>query len=143
MAEQLFQIGVKALITNNEGKILLVGRHGKDQSRPHLDLPGGRMDANESVLDALRRELQEEVGVTECRVGELYDTLLSNITIPVGDVRIPLTLVIYKVKLLENQEIVLGEEEEIMQWLAPEQAAEALRFKYPADFCVQISALLE
>lgn len=135
MAEQLFQIGVKALIQNDAGQILLVGRHGKDQGRPHLDLPGGRMDANETVLQALTRELQEEIGVTEFTVGELYDTLLSNITIPVGEARIPLVLVIYRVVLPPDQVIVLGEEEEISDWLSPSQVAEALQFKYPSDFC--------
>ncbi len=143
MAEQLFQIGVKALIINNTGKLLLVGRHGKGQAdQTHLDLPGGRMDTGETVIDALKRELQEEINVSDFELGDLFDTLLSNITIPVGDTRVPLVLVIYNVQLVPNQPIELGDEEEVYEWLEPAAAAKVLKFKYPVDFCTKISSLL-
>ena len=142
MAEQVFQIGVKGLVTNSEGKILLVGRRGKDQNdRPHLDLPGGRIDGSESVLDALKRELQEEIGVTEYQVDGLYDALISNITIPVGDIKVPLALVIYKVIIPVEFTVVLGHEEELFDWFSPAEAAKHLVFKYPDYFVTKIASL--
>jgi ADP-ribose pyrophosphatase YjhB (NUDIX family) len=41
-------------------------RHG----RPHVTLPGGRVTERESITDALRRELREELGI-EITVGDL------------------------------------------------------------------------
>lgn len=141
MAEQLFQIGVKGLIQNEAGQILLVGRHGKDQGAAHLDIPGGRMDTNESIIDALKRELLEEIGVVESSIGDLYDTVLSNITIPVGDKRIPLVLVVYRVQIPEDHQIILGDEEEVYEWRASSEVAAALRFKYPASFTDKLATL--
>lgn len=43
-----------------------VARNG----RPHVSLPGGRVHERESVLDALRREVLEEVGL-DVEPGEL------------------------------------------------------------------------
>lgn len=46
----------RALIFNPEGKILLVRHH-----HPYWSLPGGKVDALESTLEAVHRELIEEM----------------------------------------------------------------------------------
>jgi nucleoside triphosphatase len=51
---------VGALIVNDEGKILLAG------SRKWFDnytLPGGHIEVGESMVDAVKREVKEEVGL--------------------------------------------------------------------------------
>jgi 8-oxo-dGTP diphosphatase len=58
-----------------EGRILLV-RHNKDGEVYHL-LPGGGVEAGETLASALRRELAEETGL-DCTVG---DAVLINDTI--------------------------------------------------------------
>ncbi len=53
---------VAALVVNPEGKIMLTTR-GIEPNYGKLDLPGGFVDPMESVEDALRRELDEELGL--------------------------------------------------------------------------------
>ena len=60
------QIGVKVLIKNSEGFYLFIKRSqllpGSDQ--PSWDIPGGRIESEESLQTALARELEEETGLS-------------------------------------------------------------------------------
>lgn len=62
----IFRIGVFALIFDDEGRILLGRRRDVDW----WNLPGGGMEAGETVDEALRREAREETGL-EVEVGQL------------------------------------------------------------------------
>lgn len=56
------KVVVGALV--REGRVLLVHRRRDKRARPDLwDLPGGLIEPGESELDALTRELHEELGV--------------------------------------------------------------------------------
>ena len=57
MTEQLFQIGIKAIIRNDENQILLL------KNKDYWDIPGGRVDQGEDIETTLLRELNEEIGV--------------------------------------------------------------------------------
>ena len=65
--DRKLQVGVKCFIKNNEGKYLLLQR-----AVPYLaydidckwDIPGGRINIGEPHLEALRREIAEETGMT-------------------------------------------------------------------------------
>ena len=143
MSEQLFQIGIKAVAQNADGHILLLAVPQWDDNPAHWDLPGGRMEPGESFDQTLRRELKEEIGVDYDGPIEHMATVLSNITIPVGDTRVPLVLMPYKVVLAADTEVVLdpnGAEQEY-EWCDPTIAAERLLRKYPADFCDAIRSL--
>src|SRR5688500_5172566 len=53
-------VGVRGLVVDGEGRVLLV-RHSYGKAYWHL--PGGGVKRRESLVEALHRELREEVGV--------------------------------------------------------------------------------
>ncbi len=59
-----FRVGVPAIIINRSGKILLGKR---DKSRLFFPLvwglPGGSLEKKESIEDAVKREVKEEMGI--------------------------------------------------------------------------------
>jgi 8-oxo-dGTP pyrophosphatase MutT (NUDIX family) len=141
--EQLFQIGVKGLIRNKEGKILLLKIPAWGGSPGYWDMPGGRMDPGETFEQTLRRELREEIGVEYEGTPKQLMAVLSSITIPVGDGRVSLVLLPYEVDLPDGVEIKLGddEHEEAFDWYAPEEAGKLLLIKYNPDFCDIVASL--
>ncbi len=60
------QVGVKALLKNSEGKYLVVRR--SPEKYPEVvdqwDIVGGRINPGTSLLENLKREIMEEVGLT-------------------------------------------------------------------------------
>jgi 8-oxo-dGTP diphosphatase len=59
---RMHEVVVGALV--REGRVLLVHRSPNKRAYPNIwDLPGGHIEAGESELGALTRELQEELGV--------------------------------------------------------------------------------
>jgi 8-oxo-dGTP diphosphatase len=53
------RVGADAFLRDQQGRILLVD----PKYKPDWDVPGGMAEANEPPLDALRRELTEELGL--------------------------------------------------------------------------------
>ena len=60
------QVGVKALIKDEQGRFLLLRRSQpyEGESEPRWDIPGGRINVGEPILQALAREIKEETGLT-------------------------------------------------------------------------------
>lgn len=142
MSEQLFHVGIKALVRNKRGEILLVGSQDKTSGQSRLDLPGGRMEPGETLLQTLDRELREEIGVSYVGEPTQYVATLSRIRIASPKGARGLVLVVYLVTL-ESEAFTLGSEEDTYAWLEPYEAAKALGSKYDELFCRQISAIGE
>lgn len=51
------------ILTNEKGEILIAQRPAHKYGPGLWEFPGGKVEVNESVYDALKREFQEEVGV--------------------------------------------------------------------------------
>lgn len=58
---------VAAIIHGTEQQVLLTYRHAKQHQGERWEFPGGKVEANESLAEALQRELQEELGITPTR----------------------------------------------------------------------------
>jgi 8-oxo-dGTP pyrophosphatase MutT (NUDIX family) len=55
------------LVKNKDREILLIFRRGK------WDLPKGKLDKNETILDCAIREVKEETGLTKIKAGKAID----------------------------------------------------------------------
>lgn len=119
----ILQVGVKAIFKNSQNKYLLLRRTSSmstDDSSVSWDIPGGRINTHETTLDALRREVREEIGHNITSEPNLIAA--QDIMVPQKDLHvIRLTYV-----LEENVPFVnLSDEHDQFEWLSLEQAKQA------------------
>src|SRR4051812_44411207 len=97
---KLFNVGIKGLIENAEGKILVLKAPGwpKAKLEPHWDIPGGRIEEEQNIIDVLAREIKEETGITKIQNPELFTAVISSHEIPFEDHVLGLVLIVYKVQ---------------------------------------------
>lgn len=71
------QVGVKAFIQNEAGEYLFLRRAQAmvDETEPHWDIPGGRINSEEGLTEALTREISEETGLTLASEPKLIDAI--------------------------------------------------------------------
>lgn len=134
--EKKFWVGIKALIEDEQGRILLMYAPGWPQKKiePHWDIPGGRIEQGMSVEATLMREIGEETGITKIESSEFFSGVISNHNIDFGHEIIGLVLMIYKVKIPANSRIKLSDEHTKYEWTEPKDAAKRLAHKYPPEF---------
>lgn len=144
--EDLFQLGVKALITNSKGKILLL-KINKDSLKdfsgePYWDIPGGRVHRGSSIEETLVREVREETGITKIKNVKPFMMVLSSIRIPLSNTDTGLILSVYVCKAKEPITVTLSNEHKECAWFSPKEASELLKVKYPVDFTNKIVSLI-
>ncbi|MDE1851387.1 MAG: NUDIX domain-containing protein [Candidatus Micrarchaeota archaeon] len=129
-----FYIGVKALIENPEGKVLLLKAvpHKPGQNfAPYWDLPGGKMQ-DPGVKETLVREVEEETGIKGIKVGQLYAAVTANFRI--NDGKDNLLFLIYRCSTDGGAEIRLSKEHSEYKWVPIEEARQHLSFMLPKEF---------
>ena len=134
--EKLFQVGVKALIENEKGEILLVytGQRPAQYNSDFWDIPGGRIDENENALQTLAREIKEETGLEKIEDVEFVQGVISNHEFDQNGLHFGLVLMVYKVQVAGDSEISLSSEHEKFEWVDKKEAAQRLSIKYPPEF---------
>ena len=123
--EDSFHLGIKALIRNSAGQILLL-KVNKEKLKgftgePYWDIPGGRIQKGQTVEETLRREVEEEIGVTEITNVKTFSIVLSKIRIPQGEDSVGLILGAYTCEIPENSEIKLSDEHTEAKWFSLEE----------------------
>lgn len=81
--EKYLQVGVKAILKNEKGEVLLLRRNPKNYPEigPTWDIVGGRIDAGIPLIENLKREVKEETGlVLESEPKLLYAQDILNIS---------------------------------------------------------------
>ncbi len=150
MKEDIFHLGIKALIRNREGKILLLKvsprKFTVDKKRgltagQYWDIPGGRIKKEGKVIDTLKREIREETGFSKAKDIKEFTMVLSNIRVPNGDESAGLILYIFTCKIDDKQKLKLSDEHVEAKWFSPKRAAKLLEVKYPSEFTERIKLL--
>lgn len=131
--EKLFQVGVKALI-ENQNRILLVHDIRSTHREAHWDIPGGRIQEGQTIMEALARELQEEIGVSSTIHQEFFTAIISNFEILFEGKKLGLLLLVYKVQIPANTTIMLSQEHDKYEWVDKKEASKRLAYKYPSGF---------
>ncbi len=137
MNEDLFHLGIKALIFNKSGEILLLKVNPKElksyAGEPYWDIPGGRIRKNDTVGDTLRREVIEETGL-KISGFEPFTMVVSNIRIPQSDGSdVGLVLSVFKCSVENDGGIALSGEHTDYGWFPKEEAGKLLSVKYPKE----------
>ncbi len=112
-----YPVSVKAL-TYHEGKFLFLLKRRKDVHKIYYGLPGGLKEPGESLEDALRREVREEIGI-DVKVLDLLTAYTY--THPTGRENVVLLYLALPASLDFN----LSGEEDVefvgIKWLSPEE----------------------
>jgi 8-oxo-dGTP diphosphatase len=128
--EQHFQLGIKALIKNPSGQILLLEAdptRGDGNFYKHWDLPGGRVQEGDSVEETLLREVEEEMGIKEIKIIRLIDASIGKMKFRTGE---GLILFTYLCEMDPTLELTLSPEHLRFKWFPQEEAAELLNKKF-------------
>lgn len=139
MSEKLFHVGIKALIKNSEGKFLLLKVNPDElkgaENKDYWDIPGGRIQIGHSADETLRREVEEETGITTITATKFFTAVVSNIEIPISETeKVGLVLMVYEVDVDDSSKITLSKEHINFEWVDSKTAAERLSHKYPTAF---------
>ena len=112
MAMTIFNVGVKGIIVK-EGRVLLL--RGESKGRNFLDAPGGRIDENETIQEALVRELHEELpGIKNIEIHELLSAFRVP-GMPLGDKG--LVLLFHRVTAEFPDGVRVSEEHDSYEWM--------------------------
>lgn len=112
-----FNVGVKAILQNQEGKILALGAHDNGPMAGFNDMPGGRIDDTEvgtDFIEILKREITEELGNISYEINPTPVVTLSWLW-PNGQ---PMVFIYYLVKF-QSGDLMISEEHTSSNWITP------------------------
>jgi len=139
-----FNIGIKALITNDKNEILLLKAGHEETKHTKIDFwdfPGGRIKQGYGIEDTLRREVEEELGIPgeDIKTESIFDATISNFKQLHG--RLFLMLIVYKCRLLGSKKFKLSNEHSECKWLPIDEAKKLLGTKFPKSFTDKLDEL--
>lgn len=117
MAHANFNIGIKAIMQNSEGKILALKAHDNGPMAGYNDMPGGRIDEDEvgtSFLEILKREIKEELGEIQHEIQPRPAAAVS-CSWPNGQA---MTFIYYLVDY-HGGELMISDEHLAHEWITP------------------------
>ncbi len=138
--EDCFHLGIKTLLRNTEGKLLLLEKRSKN-SVSYWDIPGGRINVGESINEAIQRELLEEIGLKEVIKVTPLITFPTNIRIQTPQQNVGLILSVYLGKIDQNFVPQLSSEHKSFSYFLLEEVIEQFKAQYPPVFLEALEKL--
>lgn len=110
----ILQVGIKALIKNTSNQYLFLHRtaHVTDGEEELWDIPGGRINPDEPVIEALKREIREEIGVSIKSVPKLLAA--QDIFVEPKDLHVVRLVYIVEEAI---SKITLSDEHDVYRWV--------------------------
>ncbi|MEZ4194857.1 MAG: NUDIX domain-containing protein [Candidatus Paceibacterota bacterium] len=110
-------VGVKAFILNEEGKVLILreAKYDEGTNEGKWDVPGGRIQPEETLFAGLKREVMEECGL-EIEIGGLLH-VQENFPI-IKNEEFHIVRAFYKAKLVGG-EVALSQDHDKYEWILP------------------------
>ena len=110
-------VGVGAVVVR-DGRALIIKR-GREPRKGEWSLPGGRLDLGESLIDAVRREVKEETGLT-VHPGPIIETFDRVHRDPDGRIRYHFVIVDFACEAPVG-EAVAGSDAEAVAWVTADE----------------------
>jgi mutator protein MutT len=107
-----------ALIKNKEGKILLLQRGESSSFTNHWQFVEGKLEDNEKIIEALNREIQEEIGVPVLDI-ELNSIFYNDLVAKGTNYFV--FRVVFDVKI-KSEDITLSNEHKSFGWFSMKEA---------------------
>ncbi len=143
-----FRIGIKALIMNEKNEMLLLNSGPAERKHSDVDFwdfPGGRIKQEDGIDATLRREVEEELGISrkDVDIGKLFDATISNFK-ALKDRNVYLMLLVYLCKLKSKKlKFRLSDEHSEHRWVPIGEAKKLLSVKYSKSFVEKLDGVAE
>lgn len=134
--EDSFHLGVKTIIKNSEGQILIL--EVKKGAKHYWDLPGGRVQKGEQPEITALREVMEETGINTLQNLCHKGMIKSCVRIPVNSESTVGLIFSFYTAYVENTDVILSVEHHSYQWVTQEKALELLTVTYGESFAVLV-----
>jgi 8-oxo-dGTP pyrophosphatase MutT (NUDIX family) len=118
MTDILQRVAAKALIVNDEGKVLILREADTYEEGTKIGkygLPGGRINPDEKFFDGLTREVQEETGLEVTPIKPLY---VGEWFPVIKGVQNHITAIFYACQAT-TADVKLSEEHDHYEWIEP------------------------
>lgn len=134
--KMLFQVPAKAVVVKGDKVLILKRMSGNMRFSGKYDFPGGAVEHGETILEALRREVEEEINL-EVEIGPVIFTSDSEreyLLDEKGERRIKVyTKSIGFIAYYKSGEVKLSDEHESFEWLSIQEAIKKFDEKDPFE----------
>jgi 8-oxo-dGTP diphosphatase len=130
MPKNQTRVKVVAAVIEKGGKVLIAQRHRNDKLGGLWEFPGGKVEPEEKPEEALRRELQEELGI-RAEIGDLVCTSRYDYS------HLSVELLAYRAVRISGD--IVPHVHSAVRWVKPE---ELQNYDFPAANTAVINALI-